>query len=74
MASKPTMMQGKPAAQHQDPIPMSGKCATGTQTVRGKGGDRAKKVRRRGLSLIHSTIYQHTRLLTHTEHTHSPHL
>ena len=42
------MKQGKPAAQLQDPIPMEGKCATGMRTARGKGGDRAKKVRRWG--------------------------
>ena len=74
MASKPVMKQGKPAAQLQDPIPMEGKCATGTRTARGKGGDRAKKVRRWGWSsLTHNTTHTSdcSRTLSHTPHLYS---
>ena len=67
MASKPDVMQGKQAAQ--DPSPLKGKWVTGTRKGQRKGGDRARKGRRCWLPPRHSQHNQHTRLLTHPEHT-----
>ena len=74
MASKPAMKQDKQAAKLQDPIKLEGKCATGTRTARGKGGDRAKKVRRWGWSShTHNTTHTSdcSRTLSHTPHLYS---